>query len=197
MKISKVTTTQSLLTVILGVLPSLASSIYIDPIKNTKTYPQVKVVIETIQQLRGEAPREATVQQDIIVELKTYNEVKGLFYIQEDVDPMIRGHLTGTWGGTGLPEDEPRLFVSLTGETPLDSPKTVQRVVEVIPPEGVHNLLCWLIEESGVKTGFATTPTDEIITKVQCAALYFNLDYVQEYREWVGTEDGVEGLEAE
>lgn len=193
MKTSKITT-GSLITVILGVLPSLVSSIYIDPVKNSKTYPQVKVVVETLPEARGDRasspPGEATAQREIMVPLKSYSEFKGTWHTEPDIDKTVSGYLDGTYDNLDFYK-EPHFMVTISGEQDDFIRSKISKVVQMVPPENAQGVNCWLITNTGEKLGYKETPTEEIIGIIECVAFYFNKNYVQEYQEWVLPEDGV------
>ena len=180
---------------LLGMLPSLASSIYIDPVKNTKRYPQVKVVVETLQETRGEASQGATEQREIMVPLKNYNEHKWVGFDFEGLDPIISGYLDGTYGNAGYYSEEPHLFVTVTGAQDEFRRSKISKVVEMVPPEGAQDVICWLISEKGEKFGYKETPTEDAIAKIECVAFYFNENYVEEYKYWLNGFDEVDEAE--
>ena len=190
MKTSKITT-GSLITVILGVLPSLVSSIYIDPVKNSRTYPQVKVVVETLPPTGS-----GTKQQEIRVPLKNYSEFMGQWHTRPDIDSTVSGFLDGTYDNLD-PYKEPHFMVTISGEQDDFRRSKISKVVQIMPPENAQDAICWLITETGEKLGYKETPTEERIGSIECVAFYFNKNYVQEYQEWIGGGYRTEGLIAE
>lgn len=187
MKTSKITSAGSLLT--LAVLPSLVSSIFFDPFNNRQTSPEVKVVIETMQQAGAggaSLPEAATAQQEIVVPLTTYSDFKGKWHSRKDTDSIVKMPLSGSYGNIDIDDitREPLVMVTISGEQEF-RPVRISRVVEIIPPQNAQDVFCGLVTETNERFSYTEPPAEEEIAKVRCSAFYYNENYFQQYKAWI------------
>ena len=176
--------------VLAGLLLPLASSIYIDPTTNRRTYPHVTLTTRRLQRIGGEAPRLAEVEQDIAVPLTDYHDYKvNLEPVASD--PYLSQYLTEDLMGLGSMSEEPYLLVTMGGRLELQQEeKYLPKIVKRTPPVGAHKYHCWLDLETGGRINmYNRDSTDVAVSHIECIAFFFNKDFARDYQNWLFSDD--------
>ena len=158
---------------LLLLLPS-ASSIYIDPVTNTRRYPHVRIVTERLQQLGGDVLREAIVQQDIVVPLTSYQDHKVMN--PPVADPLL------SWYLDTLSTDEPHVLVVMSGRNQVNA--QIGEMLEIEPPEGAQKFVCSTKNRNAYRA-LTETPSAAPIDSVDCLASFLNADFSRLFEDWL------------